>query len=419
MNPQIHQTRVILICEPGSTQQQVTAALSSQSEFQLVDVLSSKDKLARQIRAAEPDVILLDNLLEGESTMDIIDDLALRFSDAAVVAILPSSDPLMAQQSMLAGARGFIVQPFTQVNLLSTLRRVVELELRRSQGKAVAAVRSVEGSRSLRSITVYSPRGGAGTTTMATNLAVSLMEETGCKVLLFEGKMFFGHLEVMLNLRTQNNVADLVAHAANLDESLLRDVIAPHTSGIQVLLAPNNIQMAQGIRPDDIFNIFVAVQRLYDIVVVDAGSTLNEVAVTLMDSADRIVLMTTPELASLQDASRFLQLSRASLAYPSEKILTVLNRAGLMGGVRQKDIESVLHQQLYAQIPDDEGNVLRSINRGIPLCVRYPRSPAAHAIRQMAKSLSQITINEMGGEGGASSVEAAQREVLLASSRMG
>jgi pilus assembly protein CpaE len=249
---------------------------------------------------------------------------------------------------------------------------------------------------------------------VAANLAVTLMEETGWKVLLLEGKMFFGHLEVMLNLHTQNNVADLVAHAANLDEALIRDVISPHASGISVLLAPNNIQLAQGIRPDDIYNIFTAVQRLYDVVVVDAGSSLNEVAVTLMDSADRLILLTTPELASLQDASRFLQLSRTSLSYPNEKVLTVLNRAGLAGGVRQKDIESVLHQQLYAQIPDDEGNVLRSINRGIPLCVRYPRSPAASAIRHMAKALAQITLSEMG-----ESAADAQHEVLLASSRLG
>jgi len=414
MNPPTRQTRVIVICEPGPTQQQVSAALSAQGEFQLVDVLSAKEKLARQIRAAEPEIILLDNQLEGESTMDIIDDLALRLSDAAVVAILPSNDPLLAQQAMLAGARGFIVQPFTQINLLSTLRRMVELETRRNQGKAVKTSILPESSRPLHSITVYSPRGGAGTTTVATNLAVTLMEETGWKVLLFEGKMFFGHLEVMLNLHTQNNVADLVAHASNLDEALLRDVISPHASGINALLAPNNIQLAQGIRPDDIYNIFMAVQRLYDIVIVDAGNALTEVAVTLMDSADRLVLLTTPELASLQDASRFLQLSRTSLSYPSEKVLTVLNRAGMAGGVRQKDIENVLHQQLYAQIPDDEGNVLRSINRGIPLCIRYPRSPAASAIRQMAKSLSQITLSELG-EG----TMDAQREVLLASSRLG
>mgnify|MGYP001032175139 FL=1 len=416
MNPQTRQqTRVVVICEPGAIQQQISTALSAQNEFQLVDVLSIREKLVRQIRAAEPQIILLDSVLEGEPTMDIIDDLALRFSDTALVAILPTSDPLVAQQAMLAGARGFIVQPFTQINLLSTLRRVIELEQRRSQGKIVATARSAEASRPLRTLTVYSPRGGCGATTVATNLALALMEETGNKVLLFEGKMFFGHLEVMLNLRTQNNLADLVQHAANLDEALMKEVIATHATGLHVLLAPNNIQLAQGIRPDDIYNIFIAAQRLYDYVIVDAGSALNEVAVTLMDAADRILLLTNPDLASLQDASRFLQLSRSSLAYPNEKVLTVLNRAGASGGVRQKDIENVLHQQLYAQIPEDEANALRSINRGIPLFIRYPRSPVTAAIRQMAKSLSKITISELAGE----AAESGQREALMASSRLG
>ncbi len=418
MNPPNRQTRVIVICEPGTTQQQISAAIGAQNDFQLVDIFSSKEKLARQIRAAEPDIILLDSQLEGESTMDLIDDLALRFSDAAIVAILPTSDPVLAQQAMLAGARGFIVQPFTQINLISTMRRMVELETRRGAGKAVATAQLPKSSRPLRTVTVYSPRGGSGTTTVATNLAVSLLEETGCKVLLMEGKMFFGHLEVMLNLRTQNNIADLVAHAANLDDALLRDVIAPHSSGIHVLLAPNNVQLAQGIRPDDIYNVFVAVQRLYDYVVIDGGSMLTEVAVTLMDSVDRLLLLTNPDLASLQDASRFLQLSRTSLSYPAEKILTVLNRVGIPGGVRQKDIENVLHQQLFAQIPEDEGKVLLSINRGIPLCVRYPRSPASHAIRQLAKMLSKVMMTELAGESGAPSLEP-QREALMASSRLG
>jgi len=418
MNPPNRQTRVVVVCEPGTTQQQIQTAIGAQSEFQLLDFYSDKDKLARQIRAAEPDVILLDSQLDGEPTMDLIDDLALRFSDTAVVAILASNDPVQAQQAMLAGARGFIVQPFTQINLISTLRRMVELETRRNMGKAAAAPRLPKASRALKSVTVYSPRGGAGTTTIATNLAISLLEETGSKVLLFEGKMFFGHLEVMLNLRSQNNMADLVAHATSLDDALLRDVIAPHVSGIHVLLAPNNIQLAQGIRPDDVYNVFVAAQRLYDFVVIDAGSMLSEVVVTLMDAADRVMLVTNPDLASLQDASRFLQLTRSSLSYSTEKILTVLNRVGIPGGVRQKDIETVLHQQLYAQIPEDEGKVLRSINRGIPLNMRYPRSASASAIRQMAKGLAQITIAEAAGEAGVPATET-QRDVLLASSRLG
>jgi pilus assembly protein CpaE len=133
MSPEIKQIRVVALCDPGATLQQITEALNTQNEFSLVDVLSSKEMLARQIRAAEPDIMLVDSQLEGESTMDVIDDLALQFPTSAVVAILPNNDPLVAQQVMLAGARAFLITPFSQINLVSTLRRVTELEGRRQQ----------------------------------------------------------------------------------------------------------------------------------------------------------------------------------------------------------------------------------------------------------------------------------------------
>ena len=409
-------TRVVAICEAGSTQQQVTSALTAQPEFSLVEVLESTDKLVRQLRAVEPDIVVIDHTLGGDPTLDIIDDLALQFPQAAVVAILPSNDPIMAQRVMLAGARGFVVQPFTQINLLSVLRRMVELENRRQPIKSASVFSLPEAIRPLRSVAVYSPRGGAGTTTIATNLAVGLAEETGSKVLLFEGKLFFGHLEVMLNIRSQNNLADLVSHAAHLDEALIRDVIADHASGIQVLLAPSNIQISQGIRPDDLYSVYIALSRMYDYIVIDNGSTLSEASVTMMDAVDRILLLTNPDLAALHDTSRFMQLSR-SLGYSPDKILTVLNRAGVDGGVRQADIESVLHYQLYTQIPNDPDASLRSLNRGIPMLVRYPRSPASQAIRQMAKNLLDITLSDTSRESAA--IDRPGRESLLASSQRG
>jgi pilus assembly protein CpaE len=416
MPPTNQSSRVVTICEAGSTQQQVTSALTAQPEFQLVEVLESTDKLVRQLRAVEPDVIIIDHLLGGEPTLDIIDDLALQFPAAAVVAILPTSDPIMAQRVMLAGARGFVVQPFSQINLLSVLRRMVELENRRQPFKSTSVFSLPEAIRPLRSVAVFSPRGGAGTTTVATNLAVALAEETGAKVLLFEGKLFFGHLEVMLNIRSQNNVSDLVQHATHLDESLIRDVINEHASGIHVLLAPSNIQIAQGIRADDLYTVFIALSRMYDYIVVDNGSMLSESSVTMMDAADRIMLVTNPDLASLHDTSRFVQLSR-SLGYAPDKMLTVLNRAGVNGGVRQNDIEAVLHYQLYAQIADDPDAALRSLNRGIPMLVRYPRSPASRSIRQIAKNLLDLTLTDTSRE--PTTGERPSREALLASSQLG
>jgi pilus assembly protein CpaE len=418
MNPANKQVRVVSICDPGVTQQQITEAINAQTEFVLADILSSKEMLVKQLRSVEPDILLVDSQLEGESTMDIIDDLAIQFPNASLVAILPTNDPLTAQQVMLAGARAFLITPFSQINLISTLRRVSELEGRRQQTKTYIPSASPEATRPLRSVTVYSPRGGTGVTTIAANTAIALAEETGKRVLLFEGKVFFGHLEVILNLRVQNSISDLIPHANNMDEGLVRDVVTPHPSGIHVLLAPSNVQIAQGIRAEDIYNVYMGVARYYDYIVVDAGGPLNEISVTLMDAADRVLLVTAPDLASLHDTSRFLQLSR-SLAYPTEKILMVLNKAGIEGGIKLRDIESVLHNQVYHQIPSDPANILRSINRGIPYLVQYPRSQASKSVQQLARNLMSISLRETGREAVGVQGEKAGQDMLMASSHLG
>jgi pilus assembly protein CpaE len=418
MNPANKQIRVVALCDPGATQQQITEALNSQNEYVLADILSSKEMLAKQLRTTEPDIILVDSKLEGEPTMDIIDDLALQFPNSSVVAILPTNDPLIAQQVMLAGARAFLITPFSQINLVSTLRRVSELEGRRQQTKTYIPNAAAEATRPLRSVTVYSPRGGTGVTSIAVNTAIALAEETGKKVLLFEGKVFFGHLEVILNLRVQNSLADLIPHATNMDEGLVRDVVTPHPSGIHVLLAPSNVQIAQGIRAEDVYNIYMGVSRFYDYMVVDAGGPLNDISVTLMDATDRILLVTTPDLASLHDTSRFLQLSR-SLAYPMDKILMILNKAGAEGGVKLHDIETVLHNQVYHQIPNDPANVLRSINRGVPYLVSYGRSSASKSIQQLARNLTSISLREISHDVLPAQGEKAGHDMLLASSRYG
>src|SRR5512143_2870808 len=152
MSPANKEIRVVALCDPGPTQQQITEALSAQNEFTLVDLIASKEMLARQIRTAEPDIILVDSQLQGDSTIDIIDDLALQFPTGAVVAILPTNDPLVAQQVMLAGARAFLITPFSQINLVSTLRRVTELEGRRQQSQTYVSAQIQEASRPLRSL---------------------------------------------------------------------------------------------------------------------------------------------------------------------------------------------------------------------------------------------------------------------------
>jgi pilus assembly protein CpaE len=228
------------------------------------------------------------------------------------------------------------------------------------------------------------------------NLAIEMRAESGESVLLVDGKLFFGHLDVMLNIRARNTIADLVPHANMLDPGLIGDVVVSHASGIDVLLSPSDVQVAQGMRPEDLYNIINGIKKAYAYVVIDAGSAFTENTVTMMDAADRILLVTTPDLVSLHDTSRFIQIS-LSLSYPPEKTLIVLNRANLNGGVKTKDIETALRHEIFAQIPDDGPNVLRSLNRGIPLVMQYPRSPATQSIQRIAGTLVDMGSGEASG----------------------
>lgn len=382
-------TRVAMLCEPNDTMTQVSAALGSQNEFLFTGALSDLERLGPDITNMAPDILLVDHIIHGQVTLDLIDDLAMQFPDAAMITILPREDPLLVQQVMLAGARAFIIQPFTQVNLLSILRRVRDLQARQRQTRPAVVEKEREKSRPPRILAVFSPRGGVGCSTLAASLAIAIHEQTNSKVLLMEGKLYFGHLDVLLNVRPRNNLADLIPHASSIDEGLVRDVISEHISGIHILLAPSDLQVAQGIRPQDMFTVISKIQRFFDYIVIDAGSTLNENTVTLMDFADRVLVVATPDLAALHDASRFIRISQ-TLAYPNEKILLVLNQANRPGGVKPKEIKSVLHWAIFAEIPEDSINATRSINRGIPIILNSPRSPVSRSVIDIAKHFSNL-----------------------------
>jgi pilus assembly protein CpaE len=405
-------TRIAAICDAGPTRQQIIDTLSAQQDFTLAALIHDTGHSGRELRAAEPEIILIDHQVGGQPTLDIIDDLAMQFPEAALVAILPDNDPLRPQQVTLAGARAFIVQPFTQVNLLSTLRRVRDLERRRAKPQVESQPKET-GAQPLRTLAVYSPRGGAGCSTVAANLAVALRERTGQRVLLLEGKLFFGHLDILLNLRTHNTLADLIPHANTIDEGLVREVVTQHVSGVDVLLGPGDLQFAQGIRAQDLYSVVASLQRLYDYVIIDAGSVLNENTVTLLDLADRILLVTNPDLAALHDASRFLQLSQ-SLAYPPGKVLVLLNRAEIPGGVKTRDIRAALRHELSLMVPDGGAEAVRSLNRGVPLVLKYPRNPASQAFKNMARSLAGQGEPQTGRVAGNASARAKVKRQALA-----
>ncbi len=389
MSQSANPTAVIAFIEQGEIRQQVKSAVNSDPEFQIVAELDSTENAAQNVYAAAPDIILVDHQIADQPSLDLVDELALKYPDIPIVALLDGDDQDRPQQYLMAGIRTYMIKPFTQASLLSTLRRIRELEARRKAALPAAQNGEPVETGPLQILTVYSPRGGVGCSTIATNLAVALYNQLDVRVLLMEGKMTFGHLGLMLNFRPQNTIADLIPHAGSLDKSLVEEVVSQHASGIQVLLSSPDLNVGQGIRPNDLYSVIKAVSSAFDIIVIDAGSHLDDNTVTLMDAADRVLLIATPDLAALHDTSRFIQLTRP-LGFPPEKVLTVLNRAGIKGGIKTREIEAGLHQPLFARIAEGDSNMIRSLNRGIPIVYGSSRNAVSKDIRALAEKLSAL-----------------------------
>lgn len=366
------------------------------------------------IYSLQPDYILLDFDYEGTDALSLIDSVTMQFPEIVVVVLLPQNKIDQSNNVILAGARAFLMQPLSQAQLLSTLQRVKELVARtvivqqeRPSSEPVV--------RSRGTFVVFSPRGGAGCSSVAINLALAIYEQLNEEVLLMDGKLLFGHVDVLLNLRTQNSLSDLVAHSGALDESLIRDVITEHVSGLKVLPSPMTISTGQGIRTDDLYSLLMDLQTVFGNIVIDSGNFLNENVVTYMDASHKIILVINPEIASLRDASQFFEVCR-QLAYPKDKVLVVVNQFDKREGLSLDDIEKSLQVKVFGTLPWDHKASINSINRGIPVVLQRQNSALRKGYKELANKLVKFIEK---GSVESPSRRSAPSDALSKSSRLG
>jgi pilus assembly protein CpaE len=305
-----------------------------------------------------------------------------------VIAILPDSEMGKSDQVILTGARAFIQYPFQSDIMVVTIKRVLELKVRNQDYLIKIPEPEIE-DKPRNTFIVFSPKGGAGTTTIATNLAICLHKTLKEDVLLIDGKHQFGHVALYLNLLTGNSIADLSTQAGMLDERMIMQVVIRHVSGIHVLPSPNSIFDAQGIRPDNLVKVIQSLQKIFSNIIIDGGNNLNENAVAYLDSSDKILLVLNPDLASMRDVRQFMEIA-ATLSYPKEKVLLILNQTGRINDVKKEEIEKILKMKIFGKIPADENLALNSLNEGVPILLKSPRHPISKAFSDITAELVKI-----------------------------
>ena len=380
-------TTILLVSKNPSVIESTRTTLAKEKILKLIEKKVTSKNLFPVIAETQPDVILLDFEFQ-QHPFDLVDKIASKYSMCAVVAILSESEKVDSDRVLLSGARDFIQYPYQSDNLVITIKRVIELLERNQTHPSLTPVLDTY-AKPKNTFTIFSPKGGAGTTTITTNLAISLHKTLKEDVLVIDGKHLFGHIALYYNLRTGNSITDLITHAGNLDERLIKQVVVRHTSGVHVLPSPNSIIEAQGIEPENLYKVIQSLQMVFPNIIIDGGNNLNENTVTYMDSSDKILLVLNPDIASMRDARKFMEIS-ATLSYPKDKTLLILNLTGRKADVKREEIENILKMKIFGKIPADANLALSSLNEGVPILLKKPRHPISKAFFDITKELVKI-----------------------------
>lgn len=382
----IEPTKILLVTNNPSIIEDTQRSLIGESDLELMAVDGNWGNIHTSISESKPHIILFDfETLPEPAT--ILENLISEYPACAVMVIQSGSGGASIDRMANPQIQEVIPYPYPPGMPAASIHHAVQHTI--SSVSYNPQTNITEKDQPGNTFIVFSPKGGAGTTTLATNLAISLYKSLNEDVLLIDGKHLFGHVALYLNLRTGNSITDLITHANMLDEQLIRQVVIRHTSGISVLPSPNSITEAQGIKPEDLYKVILGLQQVFPTIIIDGGNHLDENTVTYMDSSDKILLVINPDLASLRDVRQFMQVS-ASLAYPFEKILLVLNLTGRKADVKRDEIENILKMKIFGKIPADDNLALSCLNEGVPILLKKPRHPISSAFSEIAADLTSI-----------------------------
>ena len=364
--------KVLIVDDVAETRENIRKLLQFEADFDIVGAARNGQEGIDLAKELQPDVILMDINMPDIDGITATETIRERVPHSQIVILTVQTDPNYMRRAMLAGARDFLTKPPAVDEMIGAIRRAGELaHEERKKSKVTYAVKSGNGSapmgmdKSGKVISVFSPKGGVGTTTLAVNLAVSLQKQD-TPVVLVDGNMEFGDVMVFVNQQAKNSIVDLAPRADELDPEVIEEVTILHpASGIKILAAPTRPEFAENVNGDQFAKVLQYLCNFYSYVVVDCASSLTDVTLSAIDNSDLILLVTTQEIPAIKDSRMFLDLLKP-LNISRDRLMFVMNKHDKRIGIKPEKVSENFKQELKVVIPFEEKVVLPSINRGVP-----------------------------------------------------
>ncbi|MHB1651928.1 MAG: AAA family ATPase [Desulfitobacteriaceae bacterium] len=380
--------RVLIVDDIADTRESIRRLLEFEEDIEVIGEAGSGSEALRQAEKLHPDIALMDiNMpeMDGIRTTEL---LSLRVPDTSVIIMSVQGEHAYLRRAMMAGAREYIVKPFSGDELASTIARVNEAEQRKREilGES-RPIPAVEKPSDGQVVAFFSTKGGVGKTTLATNLAVQLAGSGKWRVLLVDLNLQFGDVAVFLNLLPKRTIADL-AQSGSFSFEDIKSHLLTHSSGLQVLAAPTRPEYAELVGPEHVEKILTECKLHFDFIICDNVSRFEDVSLISLDLAQQIWLVVAMDVPTLKNAKLSLEVLEG-LHY-RDKVKLIVNRSSKEMGVEIRDVEKSLGVATSFEIMSDGRALVSALNRGLPFVRCHPQSKAAEGVRLMAQALTKV-----------------------------
>ena len=365
------QIRLLVVEDVPQVAQYIRGLLNSQSVIKLLDVVSDGTRVLNLVNELRPDVILVDALLQGRlKGMNLVAQLNQSGLRVPVIVLTVPQQPVTVDP--YNGVHGVLGMPFTGYELVNGVQRVNE------------AARATESQGAARMVTIFAPKGGVGKTTLAFNLAVAI-GQLGRRTVLIDGSLQFGDLRALLKVPSEApSLLDLPTD--RIQESDLADVLWRDPSGIDILLAPPRVEMAEMVTVRDLEKTLSLLRRVYEVVIVDTPAVVNDINLCFLDGSETILEVVTYDSTTIHSTMVMADAFRM-IGYPPTKVRYLVNRADSTGGLDPDVLSQALGRKPEYVVGSGGALVVRANNEGIPFVLADPSAEISQDVLRTATEL--------------------------------
>ena len=368
------QIRLLVIEDVPQVAQYIRSLLNSQALVKLVDVVSDGAHVAADIAELRPDIVVVDALLQGKvKAPAVLEQIRSSAQPVPIILLTVPQTPIKADTSR--GIHGVLTMPFSGYDLVTMIQKV----------KADHEAGSSEATSQV--VAVFSPKGGVGKTTLAFNVAVAL-SQLGRQTVLVDGSLQFGDLRGLLKVpASAPSILDLPTD--RVSQSDLHDVLWRDPSGIDILMAPARIEMAEMLTVRDIEKVLSILRRVYPMVVVDMSSVINDINLVFLDNATTILQIVTYDSTTIRSSVAIAATFQA-IGYPEGKVRYLVNRADSAGGISPDELAKAVGRRPDYEVQSDGRLVVASNNDGVPFVLAEPEARVSRDVRAIAADLAAV-----------------------------